>query len=295
MPDTKLTLAPPLKSLAEVSTNQWIRYRGVQQSDGIVMVNAAVITANDVSGTEDKLRKNTEYDPSKVADDAHQSGISKAFKGVDYKRIPPWHDDAMQARVERIGNSLIPAWQRALPEGDPAKINFRFQVIDEKKVRDAIYLPSGVIVVPHQVVERMQNDDQLATVLADNIAENLEKDVLHMVSVGRKVLAADIAGDVAGAFVPGLGLATNLAGGGAGSHAQNLELQQSGRVSLCLLHDAGYNIDQAPLAWWLLAAKPGKPLDQVAIPPRAATLYTMLGTTWHTLSPSAPAMPAKLP
>jgi hypothetical protein len=280
--DTKLTLAPPLTSLADLSTNQWIRYSGVQQTDGTVTVHSASITPNKVSSTEDKLRKRTEYEPSKVADDAHQSGISKAFIGTDYKRVPPWHDEAMQARVDRIGQSLIPAYQRALPDGDPAKINFRFQLIDAKKSRDAVYLSSGVIVIAHQVVERMQNDDQLATVLADNIAENIEKDTLHMVSVGRKVLVADIAGDVAGAFVPGLGLATDLAGGGAAQHIYDLQLQQSGRVSLCLLHDAGYNLDEAPLAWWLLAAKPNRQLDQTKLPPRAATLYTMLATTWHT-------------
>ncbi|HWB32264.1 MAG TPA: M48 family metalloprotease [Acidobacteriaceae bacterium] len=292
---TKLNLAPPLKSLADVSTNQWIEYSGVQQLDGTVLLDYAGIGPNTVEHTEEKLRKKTEYDPSAVPNDAHQSSISKTFLGVDYKRIPPYHDAAMQARVERIGNSLIPAYQQALPTGDPAKISFRFQVIDEKKWHDAVTLPSGVIVIPHQVIERLQNDDQLATVLADNIAENLEKDTIHMVAVSHKVLAADIAGNVAGAFVPGLGIATDLAGGGAAAHVHKLQLQQSGRVSLCLMHDAGYDINQAPLAWWLLASKKPKPLDTVAIPPRALTLYIALGTTWHAPASPAPIASARHP
>ncbi|HXE08584.1 MAG TPA: hypothetical protein VN612_11860 [Acidobacteriaceae bacterium] len=279
---TKLNLAPEIKSLAQVSTNQWIEYSGVQQPDGNVLVDYAGIGTNNVSHTEDSLRKKTEYDPSKVPDDAHQSGLSKAFVGVDYKRVPPWHDDAMQARVERIGNSLIPAYQRALPFGDPAKIAFRFQVIDEQSLRDAVKMPNGVILIPHQVVERLLNDDQLAAVLAGGIAECLEKEALRHRTAAtlEKVGSATTKSSIV--LLYPTGLAGGLLTEHVASAALERALQQSGRVSLCLLHDAGYNIDQAPLAWWLLAGKPGKPLDQTKIPPRAATLYIMLGTTWHT-------------
>ena len=290
-PDTKLNLAAPLKSLAEVSTNQWIQYSGMQQADGTVTVHSASITPNTVSGTEDKLRNKTDYDPSKVPDDAHQSNFSKAFIGIDPKRIPPYRDDAMQARVERIGQSLVPAYQRALPDGDPAKINFRFQVIDLKYLRDAVNMPSGVIVIPFQIVERMQNDYQLATVLADNIAENLEKDALRIRPLAIGSTAGTVA-QLATMTVPFVGLATTLGSiglDGSAAHVVSLQLAQSGRVSLCLLHDAGYNIEQAPLAWWLLAGKPGKPIDHVDVPPRAATLYTMLGTTWHSSAVTNPA------
>ncbi len=76
----------------------------------------------------------------------------------------------MQARVDAIGATLVAKYQRDLPDADETKINFRFQLIDNKKWHDAVALPSGIILIPHQVVERLQNDSQLATVLADNIA-----------------------------------------------------------------------------------------------------------------------------
>ena len=66
--------------------------------------------------------------------------------------------------------------------------------------KDAITLPSGVIAVPYQVVERMQNDDQLATVLADNIAENLEKDSVRMVPVNRETFPAGLTRITQGLF-----------------------------------------------------------------------------------------------
>jgi hypothetical protein len=194
----------------------------------------------------------------------------------------------MQARVQRIGNSLIPAYQRSLPDSDPTKINFRFEVIDEKNFRDAINLPSGVILVPYQIVERMKNDDQLATLLADSIVQILEKVTLRTAGVRHGATALEIAGDATG------GILTILAAHSVAGAAVNLayapELAQSGRVSLCLLHDAGYDIRQAPLAWWLLPDKKDKPLEQVSLPSRAENLYTTLGLAWR-----APLMNASQP
>jgi hypothetical protein len=57
-------------------------------------------------------------------------------------------------------------------------------------------------------------------------------------------------------------------------------LEQSGRVSLTLLNDAGYDITEAPHAWWLLHGKPGHALPDVAVPYRAAYLYQTLATNW---------------
>jgi hypothetical protein len=42
---------------------------------------------------------------------------------------------------------------------------------------------------------------------------------------------------------------------GVGSHVgqvveERKEEHQSGRVSLWLMHDAGYDVDEAPVAWW---------------------------------------------
>jgi hypothetical protein len=64
---------------------------------------------------------------------------------------------------------------------------------------------------------------------------------------------------VGGFFVPGLGLASEATGIAAHNIQTNL-LNQSGRVSLGYLHDAGYDIRQARLAWWTLASKPKKTL-----------------------------------
>ena len=55
--------------------------------------------------------------------------------------------------------------------------------------------------------------------------------------------------------------------------------QQSGRVSLSLLSDAGYDIHQAPLAWWLLASKKPKDLADISLPSRAVYLHQTIAAT----------------
>ena len=197
----------------------------------------------------------------------------------------------MQAQIERIGKSVIPAFQRDLPQSDPTKIHFRFQLIDKARWHDALALPSGVILVPYQVVARLANDSQIAAVLADSVAITIEKQTLRSIPVSNKMAVANVAGTAGGLFVPGLGLATNMATGSVDAKLLTEERQQSGRVSLCLLHDAGYDLREAPLAWGLLAS--GKPTTTPNLPlsRRAANLYLALGTTWReTLSsPGAPA------
>ena len=294
-PHTALTLAPPLAPGSPLTTNQWIQYRGTQQPDGIVDVAEATVWPNVVEKREDHLRTRTEYDPAAVSPSSHQGSLSKAFLGPNVRKMPPHADSAMLERVQRIGNALIPAFQRNLPDSDPTKIHFRFEVIDSLQWRDAVNLPNGIVVIPYQVVDRLQSDSQLATVLADNIAEALEKDQLRNIPAAHRMTAAQLGGDVAGAFVPGLGVVAWAANRQVGKHIQSMRLQQSGRVSLCLLHDAGFDLAEAPTAWWLLNPKKPQPIEKTPLPERAANLYLSLGTTWRQTLASGSPTPARPP
>jgi hypothetical protein len=148
---------------------------------------------------------------------------------------------------------------------------------------DAFTLPSGVILVPHQVVERMQNDSQLATVLADAIARALERQ--QYLTEGKVKMA--YATGLAASFVPNGGAFGMMAGEGVANGLLTREMEQSGRVSLGLLHDAGYDIDQAPIAWWLQAAKKPQPISKIDMPDRAGYIYRILGEVWHNPAASA--------
>ncbi|QHS51872.1 hypothetical protein [Edaphobacter sp. 12200R-103] len=189
--------------------------------------------------------------------------------------------------MDRIGSSLIPEYQRKLASDDPSKIAFRFQLIDNPKFHDALTLPNGIILVPRQIVERLPEDAQLAAVLADNIACALEKQTYRLAPSYAAMSTSQVASNVGGFFVPGLGLATGVANYASAKSIRTDLLDQSGRVSLGLLHDAGYDLQQAPIAWWLLAAKPSKSLAETKIPPRAENLYRTIGLIWRNYRPMA--------
>ena len=280
---TKVELTSPLQSLADVKAGDWIKYKAKPDGAGVLIAESVRIGPNEIGSDEEKLREKDEYDPTSVPADSRQNLVKDAFAmGYDPKKFPPYHDAAMQARIEKIGNSLVPAYQRAMPESDAAKIRFRFYLVDNRHfcgmmACDAIALPSGLILVPHQVVERMQNDSQLAAILADAMARTLER---QQYRIEGKVKMA-YASAVAAPFVPydrGFGM---VAGEDVANGLLTKEMEQSGRVSLGLLHDAGYDVDQAPIAWWLLASRKPRPISEIDMPDRAAYLYRILGESWN--------------
>lgn len=293
-PKTAVTFNAPLNSLADVMTNVWVAYDARPGPGGVYLAQKAKFFQNIVTDSEEAKRAKTDYDPSAVPLNAKQNPLAiAAGVGPDPKRIPPWPDQALQDRLTAIGQKLVPAWQRHLAPGDPSRIDFRFQLTDGKHWPEILILPSGIILVPHEVVERMQNDSQIAEILADGIACALEKQTYRL----RVASAVMTAGSVASWAepVPVIGGPLTLAGLGAGTSqfvALRKEEHQSGRISLGLLHDAGYDIDQAPVAWWLLASNKPRPLSSIQLPERTVYLYRTLGEVWHTPAPpSAPAAP----
>lgn len=293
-PQTQVTVAPPLTSGQSLGTNLWIDYEGMNQGDGTVILSTASVRNNTVSHFEDSLRTKKEYDPKAVDPNVKQGSFSQHLTGTDYKKLPPHINDALQAKIERIGRSLVPPYQRDLPETDPTKISFRFEVIDSDKLRHAVALPSGIILFPYLGFSRMENDSEIAAILANSIAEVIEKRNYRHVPTDAKLTAANLAGGIGGLFVPGLGLASTLATDRINKHVLSREEEQSGRVSLFLLHDAGYDLTQAPLSWWLLAPKQPQPITNTRVPVEASNLYLALGTTWQKALQSPSTHPASV-
>lgn len=227
------------------------------------------------------MHKKNEYEPAAVSPDTRQSGVSKFFFGLDVKRFPPHQDPELQARIERIGTSLIPAYQRALPPDDPTRFNFRFQIVDIKEYNEPSTLPNGIVIVPYIGLDRLRSDSELAAPIAVAIAFALEKEQVRGRSARNSITSGQVAGEIAGIFIPFAGLPGDIAGGIAKRHLLELQVEQSGRVALCLMHDAGYDLKLAPIALWLSASKKPKPIEEIKMPAHATNLYKALGTTWQ--------------
>jgi hypothetical protein len=285
----KTTIAwdPPLNSIAGIEAGDWLEYKGRQRPDGVIVAELVKLSPGIVSGDEQRLRQKYDFDPSTTPSDAKQNKIKTVLGYPDPRKIPLFKDPPMQARITEIGDKLVPAYQRALRDSDPAKIHFRFELVDEKNWHDALTLPSGIIFVPRQVVERMQNDSQLATVLADNMACALERQQYRFGDIQNELAVTSLGSEAIGLIVPGAGLVGEAAAIGS-EEIQTKLLQQSARVSLGLLHDAGYDINQAPVAWWLLAANKPEPTEKILLPVRAAYLYRALGENWEVAGSNPP-------
>lgn len=286
---TSLANDPQIHGLSDIVPGDWIEYHGRWRADGTIVAESARIAPESIRFGEQKLRQKTEPAAAPRGSGQNtQTAFSKAVLGLHPLAVPEWPDPPMQARIVRIGTSLIPAYQKNLPAGDPAKIDFRFQLVSEKRWHDAMDWPSGLILVPYQIVSRLSDDSELAAVLADHIASVLERQVWRELPKTRALEAGNLASD-AGWFVPGVGLA-GLPTWIGSVKLQDALLDQSGRVALELMHNAGYDIAAAPRTWWRLNGKPGRPLWKINMPRRARYQYSVLGAVWRDTEPNdAPA------
>lgn len=279
-PSARIVFIEPLKTLADINSNTWIEYQGNQRSDGVVVAAKAVLYLNTIDDREVKLRARTGYDPStspanKQQDKDLEHRFQHVFAGRDPKQIPPSPDTAMQARVDAIGEKVVPAYQRALSDRDPSKISFRFQLVEQKYAANRIDLPNGTILIPRDAVARLQNDDQLAAYIAAGVAAILEKQQLRDTVEKRLLTAGEIGG--IGWIAPTFWAADRK------QDLERSESEQRIRVSFALLHDAGYNLAEVPKAWCLLTAKKPRSRDE-EMPDEAIYAYVFFGSTWRNLA-----------
>ena len=239
-----------------ISANTWLHYKAERGPDRILAVSIAdFVTVKPkpvkvVNGVEDfKLQFEA---PDLLA---HKDG--QVMLGVVGKWYPIPADRTLQERVSRVGFSLVPPLQRALADDDPGKIKFRFYAVEDPKLRGIFCSPrGGVILIPKHLVERLQNDSQLAAPLAYAVAAVLQRQGMgNLMEQGRMI--RDEAGTVGIYLVSPLALAVALDFAGALPDHQVATIleEQRGRLALSLMSDAGYDPWQAPEAIRLLAPK----------------------------------------
>ena len=293
-PSTQLAFEGNLSSLADVSTNTWLHFSGKWGKDGVVEAAKAQFIPG--KPTAFKAVKNLEIATVKtrVAGSSDPAMTSKATgapvlpadgAALDQDEqvkigLGHWHtlpaDQPLQQRVHRIGMALVPDYQRTMADDDPSKIHFRFFAVDNKNLRAAVCLLDGAILVSKQAIERLKNDDQLAAVVADGVACNLQRQSARRVESVRKELGIDIAIDVAGAFVPGMGFA-GMFNSGIASKGVAMMQDERLRIALALMRDAGFDPWQAPEAWRLLdPKKPPTGLAFLAYPDTSCYQFEIL-------------------
>jgi hypothetical protein len=270
-------------SPGEAGTNTWMRFEGRRTDSGEVL-------AAKVSFAKPKLPRQ-KHDPMAVQVTTFPPGSMIDFDGAfrterakhrmeDAGGWCGWYpvpqNAALQEGVRRIGMSLVPQYQRDLPEDDPGKIPFRFYAVDEKSVRSEIFCDKGLVLVPVQVIRRLKNDDQLAALLADGVAAELRSQQAHMMLDMGLISVAEAAAFVAVRSAAGVG-AVWVGGAIAGHEIARKMEDERGRMALGLMSDAGFDPWQAPEVWRLLAPSHlPKDLAKLKYPARSTYLLSVL-------------------
>jgi hypothetical protein len=259
-----------LKSLADVEAGDWIAYEGKRDKNGVVLASKLwLLHAKLKKGKAQRGRneKGMDFKPPEMEDGKKQDG--EVYPGVtNAKRVVP-ADAALQERIGRIGERVVPAYQKALPDGDPAKLNFRFYAVISPKDHKAVCSNEGLILIPKHIVERLKNDDQVAAVLAEGVATLLQRQ--QFVQLTGSDLTAGALAYIMGVAAPPVSLVAGVALLEQGHKQDVLFEEQRARNALALMADAGYDPWQAPQAWRLIDAKKlPKNLDTLRYPNAAA-------------------------
>ena len=178
---------------------------------------------------------------------AGKPGELRIRKVGKFKLLP---NADVQGYVERIGESLVPAFQRNMDPNDPNKIHFRFYVVEAKQP-NAFALANGVVVLHASMFDVFENEAQLAAVLGHEITHTIEKHSWHELQYHKKKLTAlKIGGAVAAGFgAYGIQDITNMVEGAVRNGYSRALENQADREGLANMVAAGYDPREAPNVW----------------------------------------------
>lgn len=261
---TTVQLAPGMADTNVFRPDLRVSYDADRQKDATLLAKSIVFAEDEHLTDEQEYRKNNDFKIELPDYDKNEPGKVHFF--LKTYHILPNH--RLQEAINNFGQKLVPEWQRNLPDSDPAKIHFRFFVIEKaRSMQRTASNDSGTILIPSQIIPKLQNEAQLAALLAADIAVAIENDIYR--SRTRKYSQAGV--DIAMAAVPfGAGIAGQAINDGTFSASYWTPLiDHEYRVGLRYMVGAGYDPREAPIALQRLVANhpdktEGKPLPTLA-------------------------------
>lgn len=148
------------------------------------------------------------------------------------------HDKKLNTYVAKIGN-------RVLSQSHKAPFNFTFSIFNNSGI-NAFATPGGYIYVNKGLITAVENEAQLAGVLAHEIAHANARHVASMIEKSQKLNIAMLAAIIAGAFLGGGEASAAVAAFSvAGATSMSLSYQreheeEADRLGIGYLVDAGY-------------------------------------------------------
>lgn len=245
----------PLQSLTEIQPGDVMNYEGKVDSDGAILAERVEFMRNDLEKGEASLWKSLKVNEKAPDFQSLKPGELKIDRIGKFKLLP---NKEVQEYVGRIAQSLIPRYQRELPDADPLKLPFRFYVIVNKNP-NAFALPNGIIVINSGMFEVLENEAQLASVIGHEIGHSVQEHTWRQMQYHRKKRMAMAIGGIAAAAFGAYGI-TNMLQlielAIRNGYQRSLE-NQSDRMGLEYMVGAGYDPREAPRVWKRMAIKHG--------------------------------------
>jgi hypothetical protein len=262
----------------KIATNVWAGYKATRNLDHSIHADSISFTPNQVDAEEKKFRDKSE---AQIDEPDYAKKIPGKIKFHWAWSLDILPDKDVQDYVTRVGESLIPQYQKDLPDSDPTKINFRFYIIQhpakwKESFSDAFSSPNGIVIVPDNVLAALSNEAQLAALLSNCITVTLNKTIY--IHKARLTIQKDV-GWAGMATVTGYAGAPLLIGDAIATRNLMLDInKQASRIGLRSMLQNGYDIREAPFAWTVAANKQVRnPLDQDEQPaPLVASLMNDL-------------------
>jgi hypothetical protein len=163
----------PLQSLSDVIPGVYMTYKGIENFEGSLVASDVVFVKNEKTKQEKDMWKDARI-KAKESKKTNSFEILK-IAGTKYKALP---DPEIQEYVNQLGQSLVPEYQKNLPDDNENKIPFRFIVVDGKYVNAAAY-PTGTVIVHDDDFNFLENEAQLAFLLSHEIAHATQEHALR--------------------------------------------------------------------------------------------------------------------
>jgi peptidase M48-like protein/uncharacterized protein DUF5666 len=251
---------PVLESLDQIGPDTFITYQGRRRPDGSVEATQAQFTRSEIEKGEAKLWHRMEPTLKGGSIDEGKQGELRIEHVGKYKLF---RNEEVQKYVERIGESLVPEFQRNMAAEDPSRIHFRFYVVNVKDP-NAFALANGVVIVHSSLLTVLDNEAQPAAVLGHEITHTIEKHTWHELQYHKKERTAlKIGGAVAAGFgAYGIEDAIKLTEAAIqNGYARSLE-NQADREGMQNMMAAGYDPREAANVWKAMArTMGGKPTN----------------------------------
>jgi hypothetical protein len=246
----------PLLQSAQIKLNMFVSYEGIRQPDGAILTSKLEFTDNELTPTEARMWKRL---TPKIKQSDFVSTKPGELRIPEIGKFTLVPNSEVQQYIQGLGMSLIPAYQRNLPTGDPNKIPFQFFVV-RQGTPNAFALANGTVVVHSSLITALEDEAQLAFVLSHEIAHATQEHTYRQQQYHKKALIALRVGAIVAVAATGnrnIGdLAKLTEAAIRNGYSRSLE-NQADRLGTEYVTAAGYDPREAPRVWKVMAKKSG--------------------------------------